>query len=239
MEGLRPGTTIAPPLAGSATIRSHRDAVVHVLLSGFAGPVAGKTYDSQMVPMNTNDDEWIAAVSSYVRNAFGNHGAVVKPGDVKRLRAAATAAQPPVPWTAETLNKALPAPIPRTGWKVTASENLADAALLFDGKPETRWKTEAMQKTGQWLQVELPAETLISAVRFDQWKAQGDHPKSARIEGSLDGKKWNTLAEGNGLPGLSEFYFPAAKVKFVKATVTKNQRDKPWSVFEFEIIAGK
>ena len=80
MDGLRPGTTIAPPLAGSPTVRSHPDAVPLVLLNGLAGPIGGKTYDAQMVPMNTNDDEWIAAVASYVRNAFGNHGAIVSAG---------------------------------------------------------------------------------------------------------------------------------------------------------------
>ena len=86
MDGLRPGTTIAPPLAGSATVRSHRDAIAHVLLNGLTGPTGGKTYDAQMVPMNTNDDAWIAAVASYVRNAFGNHGALLAPEDVKALR---------------------------------------------------------------------------------------------------------------------------------------------------------
>ena len=37
-----------------------------------SGPVGGKTYDAQMVPMGMNDDEWIAAVASYVRNSAGH-----------------------------------------------------------------------------------------------------------------------------------------------------------------------
>ncbi len=237
LDGLRPGTTIAPPLAGSATVRDHRDAIVRVLLCGFAGPVGGKTFDAQMVPMNTNDDEWIASVASYVRNAFGNHGALVKPADVQRLRAESEAQKQP--WTAETLHAALPHPLPHTDWKITASENADAAALVADARPDTRWKTVGEQKSGQWLQVELPEETAIGAVRLDHWKSQGDNPKSCRIEGSVDGKKWTRLAEGNGLPGMSEFYFPAAKARYVKVTLTGAQRGKPWSVFELDIFAAK
>ena len=37
-----------------------------------------------MVPMNTNDDEWIADVASYVRNSFGNHGGMVHWTDAAR-----------------------------------------------------------------------------------------------------------------------------------------------------------
>ena len=43
MDGMKPGTTIAPPLAGSATVRGHRDGIVRVLLQGMSGPIGGKT----------------------------------------------------------------------------------------------------------------------------------------------------------------------------------------------------
>jgi hypothetical protein len=42
-------------------------------------------YDAQMVHMAMNDDEWIAAVTSYVRNSFGNKGALIFPKDVARI----------------------------------------------------------------------------------------------------------------------------------------------------------
>ena len=40
-----------------------------------------------MIPMGINDDEWIAAVASYVRRSFGNTGGFVTPADVARVRA--------------------------------------------------------------------------------------------------------------------------------------------------------
>ncbi len=154
MDGLRPGTTIAPPLAGSKELRSHAFAPVYVLLNGLSGPVDGKTYDAQMVPMNTNDDAWIAAVASYVRNAFSNHGAMVTAADVKRIRAETAARK--IPWTVETLHAVVPQTLDHAGWQVAASVESNSAALAMDGKPDTRWSTKADQKPGQWFQIELP-----------------------------------------------------------------------------------
>ena len=234
MDGLRPGTTIAPPLAGSLTVRSHPDAVPLVLLNGLAGPTGGKTYDAQMVPMNTNDDEWIAAVASFVRNAFGNHGAMVAPEEVKRLRNGNEARKEP--WTVETLRAALPSPLEGKAWKVTASENPESAGLMSDGKTETRWQTASEQKSGQWVEVELPEETALGGIRLDEWKAQGDYPKTYRMEVSLDGQKWTRVVEANGLPGASEKYFAPTKAKFVKLTLTGVQRGNRWTICELQLF---
>ena len=237
MDGLRPGTTLAPPLAGSATVRAHPSAGALVLLHGLAGPIGGKTYDAQMVPMNTNNDDWVAAVSSYVRNAFGNHGALTTAADVKRLRE--SHAQRKEPWTVETLRAALPPSISREGWKITTSENTESAALAVDGKADTRWQSAADQKPGQWVQIELPRETTLTGLRLDQWKAQGDWPKTYRLEVSLDGTKWARLDERSGLPGATENFFAPTSARFVKVTLTAAHRGKPWSVFEIDLFGAE
>ena len=76
---------IAPTLVGSKTVQQG-DALIHVLLQGLAGPLSGKTYETQMVSMGWNDD-WIADVACYLRRSFGNQGALVTKDDVKRVRA--------------------------------------------------------------------------------------------------------------------------------------------------------
>ena len=96
----------APPLAGSPRVNDHRDYIVKALLFGVTGPVDGKTYSDVMIPMGTNDDEWIASVASYVRRSFGNNGGFVTPADVARARAA-TAGRT-AQWTADELRSTLP-----------------------------------------------------------------------------------------------------------------------------------
>jgi mono/diheme cytochrome c family protein len=98
------GLTLAPPLAGSSTV-TRGDAVVRVLLQGLAGPIGGKTYESQMMTMASNSDQWIADISSFVRNSFGNRASVVSAADVQTLRAAT--ASRTAPWTVSELDALL------------------------------------------------------------------------------------------------------------------------------------
>ena len=81
----REGATLAPPLAGSKTA-VQGDAIVRVMMNGLTGPINGKTYEAQMVPMATNNDQWIADVTSYIRKAFGNNGRLVQKKEVEKLR---------------------------------------------------------------------------------------------------------------------------------------------------------
>jgi glucose/arabinose dehydrogenase/mono/diheme cytochrome c family protein len=88
VENGPPGATLAPPLAGANVILGPPQQSALVLLHGLTGPVDGRTYPTQMIPMATNSDNWIAAVLSYVRISFGNHAPLVKTEDVTRIRAA-------------------------------------------------------------------------------------------------------------------------------------------------------
>src|SRR5206468_1709760 len=85
LAGAAPGVTMAPPLAGSPRVNGHREYVIKTLLNGLTGPVADKNYSEVMIPMGTNQDEWIAAIASYVRSSFGNNGGMVTPADVARV----------------------------------------------------------------------------------------------------------------------------------------------------------
>ncbi len=87
-EGAPKGTTLAPPLAGSKVSLGPPDQSILVLLHGLTGPVNGQTYLTQMVPMASNSDHWIASVLSYIRNSFGNQAPFINAADVARVRAA-------------------------------------------------------------------------------------------------------------------------------------------------------
>ena len=56
------------------------------------------TYPEVMVPMGQNNDEWVAAIASYVRNSFGNRPRRSSPADVARVRAATAARKTPWPY---------------------------------------------------------------------------------------------------------------------------------------------
>ena len=228
------GTTIAPPLAGSASVHD-RDSMLRVIMSGLNGPVAGKTYDAQMVPMNTNDDEWIADVASYVRNSFGNHGSMVHWTDSAHARLEAQDRL--VPWTSEELKKLQPKTLQNLdAWKLTASHNSEAAKSAIDGNPETRWDTKGDQAPGQWFQIELPETTEIAGILLNYANSAGDFPRGYKVEISTDGKTWGKpIAEGKGEPSVTEINFNPVKTKFLRIVQTGSTKGTFWSIHELAL----
>ena len=81
-----------PPLADTQWALGDPDRLIKLTLKGLMGPieVKGKAYPG-VVPMTQfegllKDDE-MAAVLTYIRNAFGNKASPIRPGQVRRVRA--------------------------------------------------------------------------------------------------------------------------------------------------------
>ena len=77
--------------------------------------------------MSVNNDEWIAAVSSFTRRSFGNTGGFVTAADVARVRTATAGGSRS--WTVPELIASLPPHLSTDGWKASASHH-ADAATM-------------------------------------------------------------------------------------------------------------
>ena len=238
VEGAKPGTTLAPTLAGSPRVAGQREALIHILLKGLAGPINGKTYEALMVPMESNNDEWIAAVGSYVRNSFGNKGGMVNVKEVAALRAASKIRTQP--WTVEELTAALPNPplANRNAWKLTASHNGESLALAVDGKADTRYDTRKFQTPGMWLQIDLPTETTLTGVRLDASGSGNDYPRGYKLELSADGQTWaKPIATGEAKSALTEIKFAPTKAKFLRLTQTGSSPNNFWSIHELDVLA--
>ena len=70
-----PKQTLAPSMVKASRIIGGGSTMVRTILHGLTGPLDGKTYPGVMAPMNSQDDQWIADVATYVRNSFGNKAA--------------------------------------------------------------------------------------------------------------------------------------------------------------------
>ena len=170
---------MAPPLGGSSRVTAHPDYVIKTVLHGLTGPVDGSTYSNVMIPMGDNTDEWVAAIASYVRNAFGNQASYVSPADVARARSK-TQGRASF-WTIEELEASVPTLIvPHAGWKATATQNEANAiraiaglATPAGGRGAGSWSTGARQAAGMAFTVDMSAPARISEIHFDSLAAFG------------------------------------------------------------------
>ena len=234
--GAGPGVTMAPPLSGSQTATGYRDGIISIVLKGLSGPVAGKKYDAQMVPMESNDDDWVASVISYIRNNFGNHSTFVSSNEVAFVRAAINGHTNA--WTLQELHDTLPQPIPnRKAWKLTASHNPASLPAAIDGNLSTGYNTGTPQTPGMWVQVELPQTTLITGVELDAGTARENYPLSYRIELSGNGQSWRSRVNGGHASAVrNQIIFPPTPARFVRITQTGLDATHSWSINELQLL---
>jgi mono/diheme cytochrome c family protein/glucose/arabinose dehydrogenase len=225
------GTMKAPPLAGSPRVQAHRDFSIKAVMHGLTGPVDGTTYTDVMVPMGANNDEWIAAITSYVRNSFGNTAPVITPADVARVRAAAGNRR--TPWTVEEIEASLPVLLTaQPSWKATASHNSATAANALGAGA---WTAGEPQQPGMWFQIELPSPAPIAEIQFTSpvggqrgsgrgrgaGAAASGAPLAYAVQVSMDGSTWSApVAEGQGSGRRMVIAFLPVEAKFVRITQT-------------------
>ena len=228
-------TRLAPPFTGSTRLLGVTgEAGARVLLNGLIGEVDGKHYPGMMVPMATNDDQWIADVLTYVRNSFGNTAPMVTPDLVASIRK--QHGKRTTPWTVEELMKNEPTEFTyQKGWKLKASHNEKQLKLAFDGDDSTAYSTGTRMKAGMWIQVELPKKTRVSALILDAGKAKKDFPETYSVQVSDNGKDWSTpIAAGNGKK-LLEITFPPVEANYLRVYQNGAKRQH-WSIAEMKIL---
>ncbi len=217
-------TTLAPPLAGSATVTAHRDALVLALLHGMAGPIDGRTYEAPMAAMGGNDDAWIAAVASYVRTSFGNQSTLVAAEDVARVRARHAARKDA--WTHAELTRHVPQAVGNRGaWKLTTNRPATASAGADQTGPIGAAVFPFNAKApvaGTWLQIELPEAVDVAEVRLISAGAPRNYTRSYKIEVSRDGERWGEpVASGRGPGPVVDIAFAPVNAKWVRITHTQ------------------
>jgi mono/diheme cytochrome c family protein len=250
--GAAAGSVLAPSLAGSSRVNGHRDYVIKSVLHGLSGPVDGRAYPQVMVAMGSNKDQWVADITSYVRNSFGNTGTLATSADVARVRAAVGDRK--APWTVEVLDASLPRLlVPDPSWTITASHDLrpapqanAEGGYNFLGNAAGAvsflgWTTGVPQQAGMWFQIELPAPLALTEIQFTSSAVGGGRtgsppswtfPRGYQVQVSADGNAWGgPVAEGQGAPGTTVITFAPVSARFIRITQTATVSDAPpWSM---------
>ena len=228
--------TLAPPLSKSPRVLGSGGSLVRTILHGLQGPLDGKTYPGQMLPLGTYVDEWIASVSTYIRNSFGNKGGPITKEFVAGIRK--DSGERLLPWTEAELEELEPPLMPkRKKWKLTASHGSEKLGGCVDGNDKSRYDTGASQVPSMWVQVELPFVSKVNRIQLDSRNSTRDYPRGYQVESSVDGKKWSeTLASGVGKHPITDISFPTTEARFLKITQTSRVSGLYWSIHEMQIF---
>jgi mono/diheme cytochrome c family protein len=245
MGALAGDARIAPALAGSPRVAGHPDYVVKTLLHGLTGPIEGKSYAGQiMVSQAQQSDDWIAAVTSYIRNAMTNQASFIAPERVAAIRAAQASRKTTL--TYPELASSVPALMhQQSTWKATASENAESAVRAFG---TYGWSTQVPQQQGMWFQFELPEPVTLAEIHFSVGggapaRAGGPppapmaFPRGYKVQVSMDGTAWSApVAEGRGTGPAMQIVFAPVRAKFVRITQTAEDATAPtWNMQQMQL----
>ena len=231
----QPGQKLAPSFVNSPRLMGSPDTAIRTLLHGLTGPLDEKEYEGLMVSMATNDDQWLADVTTYIRNSFGNKSDLTTPRDVARLRK--KHADRKEPWTQSELEKLSPPILSNSAdWKLTSSHGQNSLGGCIDHDLSSRFTTSAFQVPGMWVQIELPRPAKISALTLDAGSSTGDYPRGYEVVVSTDGKTWSKpLAKGKGKGPITKINLPEPDARFVKITQTGAVNGLYWSIHDLKI----
>jgi putative heme-binding domain-containing protein len=231
------GLKLAPPLAGSARVRGHRERLTRILLNGLIGTVDEKTYaGGLMLPMGANSDQWIADVATYIRNSWDNQAPLIEAADISRIRAAS---QKRIgPWTLAELKSFDPPELKdRSEWQLSASHGADKLASAIDGNRRSRWDTGTTQRPGMWFSVKLPDPIRVLALSLDSRGSNDDYPRGLLVQTSADGTEWDSpVAEGRGVHALTQIELNSLEpTQHIRITQTGSSPNKYWSIHELAI----
>lgn len=236
--GAAGGELIAPGFSGSPRIQGHPEYIVKTLLHGLTGAIEGKEYEGIMIAMDSNDDQWIAAVTSYIRNEFGNKGSFVYPEYVAQIREETVDRKSNYQYD-ELIGEIPKKLFPQDDWKVAASStalqgvgSTKDPTYAFSYKG---WQTETGQQPGMWFQVELPRPVNLAEIQFDSRDEQ--YPRKYTVSVSADGNTWTEAAQGLGKKGENAIGLTEGKeVKLVRIQASEAS-EQPWSMRNLTLYA--
>ncbi|WP_339865438.1 discoidin domain-containing protein [uncultured Algoriphagus sp.] len=232
------GELIAPAFSGSPRLMGHPEYAVKTLLHGLNGAIDGKEYEGVMIAMDTNDDEYIASVVSYIRNDFGNKGSFVSPEYVAEIRKETASKEDTYDFD-ELIGEIPKALSLQDNWKVTASStalqgvgSTKDPSYAFSYKG---WKTETTQNPGMWFVVELPKDRNLTEIQFNS--GDKEFPEHYTVSISKDGKSWNEVANKSGEKGVNTAQWKSNETaRFLKIEATE-KGEEPWAMRSLTLYA--
>lgn len=229
------GVTLAPSLR-SKRVTGSEESLVRTLLHGMQGPIDGKTYAAGiMPPQGSNDDQWIADVATYVRNSFKNKASLISATTVKNIRKIDSGRQEM--WTQKELDAAAAKELTDwKSWKLTASHRGGDMKYAVDRKAKTRYSTKQKMAPRMWVQVELPRTVEIQRITMDSTGSPADFPATYTVGFSMDGKSWVTSDVQRGTKGITTFFTPPTKARFIRINQLGKSNKYFWSIHELHVF---
>jgi len=230
-KGMKSGDLIlGAPLVGSPRVTGDPKRLTALVLKGLKGPIDGKDY-GVMPPLESNSDEYIAEVISYIRHSWQNKASAVSTKDVQVVRKDVKKQKDM--FSLKSLYERYPSILDnKKKWKISANVNNDRNALDKLKKPTKRWTSMKPMEKGYYIQIQLPQVEEIQGLQMSS-----NEDAEFEVQVSQDGKKWSSAGTLKGKKGVSAVNFDSVKAKYFKV-ITLSQNDESWSLRGVNLIAA-
>ena len=224
---------MAPSFVNNPTVIGSKDVLAKVALQGISGPLRGKSYmGGFMMPLKTNDDQYIASVLTYIRNSFGNKAGMIKTEEVAQAReetASMTQAYTEASLREILLNSGSDIKL----WKLSASHGQKHLQFLQDNDEKTTFATKSALKVGTWIETDFPHQRNVFKIILTA--KGGDYPGLVKVEISENGDSWVTVADQVKGSQVTTIPFDMVVAKKVRIT-SLEEKNNWWQLYKLEII---
>jgi hypothetical protein len=185
-----------------------------------------------MMPLKTNDDQYIASVLTYIRNSFGNKAGMIKTEEVAQAReetASMTQAYTEASLREILLNSGSDIKL----WKLSASHGQKHLQFLQDKDEKTTFATKAALKVGTWIEADFPHQRNVFKIILTA--KGGDYPGLVKVEISENGDSWVTVADQVKGSQVTTIPFDMVVAKKVRVS-SLEEKNSWWQLYKLEII---
>lgn len=136
-------------------------------------------------------------------------------------------------------------PLNPSGFHLNASFDQESLNKILDGDQRTLWRSPMVP--GEWIEIGLDEPQSVAALELDISGFPHDYPRGYRLETSVDGNQWQTLAQDpEFLPSITDFVhpnhfvlsfeWPPTRARYVRFVQTGEADRHPWTVVEMAIL---
>ena len=236
----QPGITLGPSLRGSPRLLSKNKSLpIKIVLKGMVGELDGKKYPGPMLPLESYDDKWLAAVLTYARNSFGNKAEPVTPEEVTAVRRQVKDRK--TMWDSKEILAEMPvATSTMKQWVFTASHKSEGCSAAIDGNRGSRWDTGMTQRPGMWFAIDMKSPYVTNTVVLDSTGSPDDYPRQYTVHVSDDGKNWSKpIVSGKGSGPVTQIVLPGIQTRYLRINQHGRSNGKYWSIHSLEIYGKK
>jgi type 1 glutamine amidotransferase/mono/diheme cytochrome c family protein/glucose/arabinose dehydrogenase len=224
---------LAPSFINNPHVLGDKEILIRIALNGITGPLRGKTYGAGvMMPLKTNDDDYLAAVLTYLRKSWGNNANHITAQEVAKVR------EETKNITESYTEKSLQQLMLNSSsdiklWTITASGNHKNIENLQDDDPKNTLAITSGLKPGTFIEIEFPHKRNIFQLNL-QAKG-GDFSEELKIESSENGTDWKTIAQNITGKTRTEVSFDLHVAQKVRLTNTK-EKGTWWQISDIQIL---